>query len=405
MSGEAIRVERVGTEPFARMRGEWNDLVAASAASGPMLTWEWMFSWWEAYERHRVTRELAVLLVRDAQSRLLGIAPFVRRPVSCFGVRLRRLEFLGTGEDEADETCSEFLDVMADPERNGAVVEALADRLASDDGWDEIVCRDVRADRPSIARDLAEALRRRVSGLDVTEFGHARCPFITLPATWDEYLSRLSGNSRRLVRAKRRHAVTTGGGQFASAETGADIRATYPEFKRLHQQRWRAEHRPGCFASGVFDAFLDKVTERLAESGGVRIACFRIRGDMAAAYYLLRYGKGLYYYNSGMDTEKHGEFSPGSVCQGYIIEEAIRAGLAEYHFLKGGARSYKYHWTAETVPVVSLRIRKTGAKQTWCRMAEGVRRRLSGLRAGAAGRGLRGSPSRVAGDGDEGKPA
>jgi CelD/BcsL family acetyltransferase involved in cellulose biosynthesis len=372
-----ISVQRISENDFAAMRVEWNALLAHSRNPGPMLTWEWMFSWWEAYRQSDVTRELHLLAARLPDGRLAGLVPFILRPAKRCGLRFRRLEFMGTGEAERDETCSEYLDWIVDLEHEDACVEAFTHELLGDAGWDEIVCRDIRTDRPSTVARFREAAARP-DGLRVEEFGAARCPFIPLPASWEAYLDGLSRNSRRLVRYKRKQLLAAARVEVQSIRDTDEILKVYNRFMDLHQVRWSAQEKDGCFASKVFSGFLRRVTERLAPAGGVQIALLSANGEAIAMYLLLRHGERLYYYNSGMATGVYEEHSPGSVCLGYLIEQAIRDGDREVHLFKGGPTSYKYHWTDRVVPVGSFRVERRGLKLAACRLlarAEGIARR------------------------------
>ena len=42
-----IRIDTVTTTAaFGALRADWSELLRSSAADGPFLTWEWLFSWW-----------------------------------------------------------------------------------------------------------------------------------------------------------------------------------------------------------------------------------------------------------------------------------------------------------------------------------------------------------------------
>ena len=356
-----MNVTRVTEAEFASMREAWNDLLERSGGKGPMLTWEWAFTWWEAFCHRDGGRDLYLLAAHLPDGRLGALAPLVKRTVRCHGCRVVTLEFIGTGEAEQDETCSEYLDWIIDPALAPAQMDALAQEILGDEGWDEIVLRDVRADRPAaLDRFVASA---RAAGVDVARFAEARCPFIELPATWEAYLETLSRNARRLVRYKRKQLHAAGRVEFRMTDAAPEVMRALDEFMALHQARWSSQQKAGCFASEAFGAFFRSVTERLSLRRDVRIATLTADGEPVALYHLLRRGACLYYYNSGMQEGKWAEYSPGSVCMGYIIETSICEGLREFHFFKAGAGSYKYHWTDKAVPVVSLRLSRRGGKR------------------------------------------
>ncbi len=363
-----MNVKRLSEAEFAGMGAAWNDLLDRSGAEGPMLTWEWAFTWWEVFRNRDGGRELYLLAALLPDGRLGALVPLVRRTVRRHGLRVAALEFMGTGEAERDETCSEYLDWIVDPALNPAQIDALAREILDDKQWDEIVLRDVRTDRvASLARfaDLALA-----EGVDVQRFAEARCPFIALPDTWDAYLETLSRNSRRLVRYKRKQLHSAAKVEFRMTDESSEVIRALDGFMALHQARWSSQQKAGCFASEAFSEFLKTVTGRLSLRRDVRVATLTIEEEPVALYYLLRRGSGLYYYNSGMQEGRWAEHSPGSVCMGHILEAAISEGLREFHFFKAGPGSYKYHWTDQAVPVVSLRLSRRGGMRSLLRYAD-----------------------------------
>ena len=59
-------------------------------------------------------RRLWILVVRDDRE-VIGIAPFLIRKVCYYGIfPFRRVELLGTGEDEEDEICPTGFDDVHD---------------------------------------------------------------------------------------------------------------------------------------------------------------------------------------------------------------------------------------------------------------------------------------------------
>ena len=121
----SLTVTALGSiEAVDAVAGAWDDLLGRSRDPEIFLTHTWMRTWWEVFGGEG-ERQPLVLLVHDG-SDLIGLLPLQVRPVSGLGpARLRRLEFLGTGEDEADEVCSDFLDVIAAAGREDDVCQAL----------------------------------------------------------------------------------------------------------------------------------------------------------------------------------------------------------------------------------------------------------------------------------------
>ncbi len=113
-------------EEFLSARSDWNRAAADGRWISPMLSWEWLNSWWHVYGAPDTDRELYIPVVLEDDT-ILGALPFVRHTVG--PGKIRRLEFIGTGEDEYDETCSEYLDVIARGNHEKAIVSAIRNTL------------------------------------------------------------------------------------------------------------------------------------------------------------------------------------------------------------------------------------------------------------------------------------
>ena len=109
---EAIRVECIDNSwGFTALRPQWNELLRASTADGPFMTWEWLHAWWKHLHG---AAALNVIAVRDGNE-LIAIAPLMitSGAVPWFS----RFEFLGSGPAGSD-----YLDVIV---RIGCESEAL----------------------------------------------------------------------------------------------------------------------------------------------------------------------------------------------------------------------------------------------------------------------------------------
>lgn len=374
-----ITVTETTPDRLGSIESEWNGLLSVSGCISPMLTWEWMNTWWECYRDHAGGRRLKLLLAHSDDGSLAGIAPFVIREMRQYGLATTRIEFMGTGEPEVDETCSEFLDVISRPALSAQVAAALAEYLRADQSWDEILLKDARADRESGVCLMHETLSHH-PGMISDRHDAGECPWIRLPGTWEAYLAGISGKWARHVEYKRRRLGKEAAAELSYASTADEMKTAYRSFVELHQKLWTSRGKPGCFASPVFSSFLEQVTERLAAGDKVRVLRLEINGETAAVYHLLVLGKRLYYYNSGVDVERHGRFSPGIICFAHIIEQAIRDGFEEFHFLKGSLDSYKGHWTDDVIPLATYRIMRKGVRNSVLRTVSAARRMVSEAR-------------------------
>jgi CelD/BcsL family acetyltransferase involved in cellulose biosynthesis len=335
------------------LRGEWEQLIGRSAGQRPSLTPTWTLAWWSVFGGDG--RRLHALALRDAGT-LVGLVPLLqRRHWYRQFVPMRRLELVASGEERRDEILSEYLGPIAAVGYEERVVEALAARLAEDrTGWEEIVMSSLDGQAPA-ARLLASAFTAR--GFACESRVTAECPFIRLPARWDDYLASLSSEHRYLVRRSMRDFD-----RWAGKDWKVEIARTHEELGRgkeilhqLHQRRWEAAGRDGVFVSPAFRRFHDRVMPALLDRGELDLRWLTVGGEPVAAAYSVIHDNRVYYYQGGRSLAVPKGVRPGIVLHLHAIRAAVEAGRAEYDFLGGDAR-YKIQLSTETRPLVELRV-------------------------------------------------
>ncbi len=347
----------------------WRELLARSAAQGPMLAPAWMLSWWRVFGGLD-GRRLAAAVFRDGEQ-LVGLVPLTthrhwHRP----GIPFRRLGPLGTGEAEADAACPDYLCPIAAPGAEAAVAAGLADMLANGvlGPWDEMVWPRMDAEGPMPAL-LANALGR--VGLEVAITFAGASPFIPLPATWDAYLKALPSAHRYLVNRSLRDFDRWAGpsAELHCAATRADLEEGFGILAALHGERWRKAGRPGAFASPRFRAFHETLLPALLAEGALELLWLCVRGEPVAAFYNLIWGGKVYFYQGGRQVDVPAGVRPGIVLHALAIRRAIAAGRREYDFLAGPSR-YKTQLALASRPLVDLRAARPSLRERARRLAE-----------------------------------
>lgn len=348
-----------------RLRPAWVELLERSESNETTLTPAWLLGWWRVFGSLG-SRRLGVVAIFDG-GRLIGLAPLLLRwhwyrP----GIPFRRIEALGSGEDEQDEICSEYLTVIAERGAEEPVARALAKALAASalGAWDELLIPWMDGSKPA-AELLAEALGREGSRTELRVTSHA--PFIPLPATWDAYLRALPSPHRYFVTRSLRdfEGWAAGTARLDRVERVDELPQALSLLGSLHGERWTSAGREGAFASVRFRAFHEAVAPELLRAGELELLSLSAHGaPVAAAYNLVRGGK-LRFYQSGRALGLPPKIRPGVVLHAYAIQRAIERGLIEYDFL-GGARRYKTQLALASRPLVRLRA-------TRAPMLEGVR--------------------------------
>jgi CelD/BcsL family acetyltransferase involved in cellulose biosynthesis len=128
------------------------------------------------------------------------------------------------------------------------------------------------------------------------------------------------------------------------------------DFFRLHERRWRPIAGHGVCADPVVRDFHLTAAQGMFDAGMLRLYLLRVGNSIAAAYYGFIAKRAAYAYLSGFDPE-FAELSPGTQIVAHAIEEAVREGAREFHFLRGG-EAYKYAWGALDRPNTALTLRR-----------------------------------------------
>ncbi len=350
----ALRVVEVGgPDALARLEPEWRALQARSADCTPYQTWEWNQAWWRHFGARKRARLLLFYARKDVENSpirgaggapnggegsLVGLAPlYVSRHL---GTPLRRLAWMGTGP-------SDYLGVLALPEFEAEVAANLLRHLENDArGWDIADLQQIRphaslltgvepSDSPV---NFGEAATRAVAPMEP-------CPYLALPATWEEFTQRIGKKLRsnlgyydRQLQKNFQEARYT----LADAET---LDAGMTALFALHQQRWNARWLPGVLGNRRVQAFHREVAARFLANGWLRLHLLTIDGEIRSVLHCFAFGGRTYYYLGGFAPDL-GKYSLGTLLTGRAIRQAIAEGCSEFDFLRGN-EAYKYRWSPE----------------------------------------------------------
>jgi CelD/BcsL family acetyltransferase involved in cellulose biosynthesis len=339
---------------LAQFEPAWRELLARSSSDEPTLSPLWLSTWWRVFGQDGGRHLHFVLFLEGV--RLVGIAPLLaRRHWYVPGIPFRRLEWLASGEPEAEEIGSDYLGVIAEHGKEEAVVRAFAAALVQGElgPWDELVLPAMNAESPTaplFARALTEA------GVATTCETTTSCPYIALPATFEHYLASLTSAGRYLVTRSLRDLDEWAKGdlELHVARNLTELDQGKRILKRLHGERWGAEGRSGVFGSPRFAAFHDAVMPLLLAAGALELLWLTVRGDpIAIAYNIVWNGK-VYFYQSGRKIDVPKGVRPGIVIHAHAIRRAIAAGRREYDFLAGASR-YKVQLATASRSLVRVR--------------------------------------------------
>ncbi len=385
--------------------GEWQELLSRTAAPEFFRSWPWMQAWWEIFGNED-DRQPFLIGVRDGRT-LVGMAPFLLRTAAGLGpVKVRRLEFMGSGENESDEVCSDFLDLYAAKGYEDQVAAAIWQRmLAERPRWDEASFRNI-LDHSLLSRYLLPMARDYGCGLHRRPSGERFWVDLS-GGDFNAYVDGLSKKKKKRIFYYRRRLEKEGGFTERRLQDRGEIPRFLQEIARLNRLRQGQKGMASAWQSERFRQFHALAAPRLWDLGLLDLRLWERDGQSVAALYNFLYDGTIYYYQSGFDTEAFGNVSPGLVTISHVIEWGFANKQRRYDFLVGAEGSYKEDYACQTEVASDLVLyNQTGYGQL-LRAARGVRTFLSEarLRAQAVEGGVvapvAGSP---AGDDDEKEP-
>jgi CelD/BcsL family acetyltransferase involved in cellulose biosynthesis len=315
------------------------------------LTWEWAFSWWEAFRN--ADTDLFILKVTEHE-RTIGIAPLVltRHRFGGFFV-LRRVRFLG-----AEIACGDYLDFILDPQADEpevlrTILGYLEDHRAE---WDHLNLTEVpetSVNVPGIAGVAHDLHLRFAQGIQRV------CVSAPLPETWQALEASLNRDFRRNLKYEKRQLLEKRGGRFRLCDE-QNLGAELDAFWTLHEKRWHSKGETGSFTNPRMREFYRKMAARGTEKKWLRL-CFLILENAPIATLIgFRYGSRFYGLQTGFDPA-WSKFSVGHVMLACVVEHVIAEGCREYDFLRG-TQSYKYDWKARNKNTLELRVVNRGIR-------------------------------------------
>lgn len=181
------------------------------------------------------------------------------------------------------------------------------------------------------------------------------CPVLSLPVAVSELREVVPRKTLRDLRQARRRAAAAGG-IAAIAVDATSLTRSMQEFFQLHEDRWQRIAGHGVCSHPAVRNFHLAAAKAMHNAGNLRLYLLRIGNSTVAAYYGFTAKRIAYAYLSGFD-HRFAALSPGTQMVAHAIEEAVREGAREFHFLRG-SEAYKYAWGAVDRPNTILTLRR-----------------------------------------------
>jgi predicted N-acyltransferase len=305
-------------QDFVALEEEWQDLYHNSPLTTPFQSWEWLYSWWEAYG---VGYDLYLITMRR-EDLLAGILPLMvehrRGP--------KRLLFVGSGQ-------SIYLDALMREGWEEQVTQASIRALRQMGLWK---LADLQQLRPQAA---AWSIFRNWSGFKARVWQDGSLVLDVRP--WEEMLAALNqkqrSNTRRAIRRAEKDGVRW---VFAEAEEAEQAAS---RLLAWHREAWKDRDINPEHLTPRFEALMRTAARRMTAGGVAAVSEFR-RGEEAIAAHLLILGRDFVGgYLGGATDEALRKYSiqPLYIWDG--INVAGDNGLSDFD-LMWGAAPHKTQW-------------------------------------------------------------
>jgi CelD/BcsL family acetyltransferase involved in cellulose biosynthesis len=320
MSALAINEVR-DVAALEQLAPEWWDLWRRIPSATPFQSPAWLIPWWRIFS----PGVLCVITAREA-GRLVGLAPFYIEQ----GVLGRRVLPIGIA-------VSDYLDVLLDPECANAAAAAVVSHLNSRDiGWYEWELSDLAPDAAAFALPVPFGCTERLQP-------SVPCPVLALPGDSNLLLHAVSPHKRANLQNAGNRARRRGVLEYVQADSATAPRL-FASLIQLHTARWISRGEAGVLSDPRVQQFHREAVRLLFAARLLRLTGLKIAGRIAAVHYGFLHRFRAYSYITGFDPEFSFE-SPGALLLAHAIEQSIREGAVEFHFLRGKEK-YKYDWGA-----------------------------------------------------------
>lgn len=318
-------------EQLDALASEWTELINQVPGAPIFLTWEWIRTWWQHFG---AGSQLWLLTARDAQGRLAGVAPLMRKIQRKGLLRLRVISFIGLGL-----THPVHLDLLAHPSDPRSLLEAFIEFLVSQSkDWD-VLSLDRLAQSSPLPVLLAKAGGVVCAGPETSSL------YVPLPGSWEAYHRTLAKSLRRNLKYFRTKLEDDhpGSVQFLLVTCADELPAAMGRLEELNKARWQAKNKISNFAYTRYTEFQREFASLAQARGWLRLNRLRVSGQSVALCYNFLFHQRIYAQAIGFDLEWSG-YSPGRLAIASSIQGAIQEGVLEYDWL-GGDEAYKFAWT------------------------------------------------------------
>jgi CelD/BcsL family acetyltransferase involved in cellulose biosynthesis len=303
---------------FEGLADHWQHLIEGCSEPTFFDQQTWQKTWWAEFGGES---ELKLLVVRADSGEINMIAPLM--------IDGSEISFLGSTD------LVDYHDFLTRDRLSPSCIQAVVGAVSEMPEIDTISLQSLPGNSPTITqfRDAAEE-----SGWTVEIEQEDVAPRVELPATWDEYVSRLRKKDRHELRRKLRRLDAAGNVEHVELTAAREIEFAMPDFMRLHRMSTPDKNE---FMTPVREKFFTRIAVELAEEDSTRLRFLELNGERVATSLSFVCRDVRYLYNSGYNPAQS-KLSVGLLNHALTIKASIDEGLRVFDFMRGN-EAYKYH--------------------------------------------------------------
>ncbi len=319
----------VTEESFISLNSYWADFKQDLNWNTLFVLPSWSEVWWQIFGSDL---QLYLRAVRQGE-KIIGIAPLL--------VKGEIASIIG-GTDVCD-----YLDFIVTPGMEDDFFNVLLNDLEQQ-GIRQLNVKPVRPDS-TVLTNLVTIARQRKYEVFCCEEGVS--VELDLPATWDDYLAKLTKKQRHEVKRKLRRLWEADNVEYRCVKVNQEVGDFINTFFKLFSL---SREDKANFMTAQMESFFRLLAETMAKIGLLRVGILEINKLPTAIIMGFDYNNMMYLYNSAYNPE-YSYLSVGLLSKVLCIKDSIQRGTKKWDFLKGG-EPYKYHIGGKEIPLYACQI-------------------------------------------------
>jgi len=308
-------------DSFRALEDEWNALLENSTNNTLSLRWEWMFHY---YDNMCNGQELLLLLVRDDEEHLKGIAPFILRKERIITEKTF-LELIG-------QRYSYHLGIIANcNNRDDVYREICAHLFENRKKWDVIKFTNLSDDQV-FRKHLKTHLKGR--GFFWRENVQNPCKVLRIRGSFDEYISSLGKHFSNKLKYKLRRLKRDFHVELSLPENEKDLMLFWDMFVSLHIGAVTGKGSRTVLLKQQYQRFYHCVAQAAYREGTLALIALKLDNEIAAIKYAIVRNKICYFLNSGY--QRVAQYSLYLLSTMLCIEKLLESGVECFDFMGGG---------------------------------------------------------------------